>query len=175
MTHGKSLWCWEGLGAGGEGDDRGLDGWMASLTRWTWVWVNSGSWWWTGRPGVLQFMGSQRVGHDWATDLIWSDLMIALLEGDRAIWWWCWLLSINYFPHPFFFSAELLIELNSSRATRKLRKLFNIRNFYIPQLSFLSRFSPEWRNWLTDWSKVRTVLELDYIVKFILLFYNFTI
>ena len=45
----------------------------ASLTRWTWVWVNSGSWWWTGRPGVLRFMGSQRVGHDWATDLIWSD------------------------------------------------------------------------------------------------------
>ena len=61
-------WCWEGLGAG-EGDDRGWDGWMASLTRWTWVWVNSGSWWWTGRPGMLQFMGSQRVGHDWATEL----------------------------------------------------------------------------------------------------------
>ena len=52
-------WCWVGLGAGGEGDDRGWDGWMASLTRWTWVWVNSGSWWWTGRPGMLQFMGSQ--------------------------------------------------------------------------------------------------------------------
>ena len=63
----------EGLGAGGEGDDRGWDGWMASPTWWTWVWVNSGSWWWTGRPGVLQFMGSQRVGHDWATDLIWSE------------------------------------------------------------------------------------------------------
>jgi len=63
----------EGLGAGGEGDDRGWDGWMASLTRWTWVWMNSGSWWWTGRPGVLWFMGSQRVGHDWVTDLIWSD------------------------------------------------------------------------------------------------------
>ena len=64
-------WCWEGLGAGGEGDDRGWDGWMASLTWWTWVWVNSGSWWWTGRPGVLQFMGSQRVGHDWVTELYW--------------------------------------------------------------------------------------------------------
>ena len=60
--------CWERLKAGGEGDDRGWDGWMASLTRWTWVWVNSGSWWWTGRLGVLQFMGSQRVGHDWATE-----------------------------------------------------------------------------------------------------------
>ena len=64
---GKDLW-WEGLRAG-EWDDRGWDGWMASLTRWTWVWVDSGSWWWTGRPGMLQFMGSQRVGHDWATEL----------------------------------------------------------------------------------------------------------
>ena len=73
LTHWKRLWCWEGLGARGEGDDRGWDGWMASLTRWMWVWVNSGRWWWTGRPGVLWFMGSQRVGHDWATDLIWSD------------------------------------------------------------------------------------------------------
>ena len=65
-----------GLGAGGEGDGRGWDGWMVSLTRWTWVSVNSGSWWWTGRPGMLRFMGSQRVGHDWATDLIWSELIL---------------------------------------------------------------------------------------------------
>ena len=70
----KRLWCWEGLGAGGEGNDRGWDGWMASLTRWTWVWVNSGSWWWTRRPGVLWFMKSQRVGHDWATELNWTEL-----------------------------------------------------------------------------------------------------
>ena len=75
LTHWKRLWCWEGLGAGGEGDNRGWDGWMASPTRWTWVWVNSRSWWWTGRPGVLRFMGSQKVGHDWVTDLIWSDLI----------------------------------------------------------------------------------------------------
>ena len=70
LTHWKRLWCWEGLGAGEEGNDRG-DGWMASLTRWTWVLVNSGSWWWTGRPGMLRFMGSQRVGHDWVTELNW--------------------------------------------------------------------------------------------------------
>ena len=73
LTHWKRLWCWEGLGAGGEGDDRGWDDWMASLTRWTWVLVNSGSWWWTGRPGVLRFMGLQRVGHDWATELNWTE------------------------------------------------------------------------------------------------------
>ena len=69
LTHWKRFWCWEGLGAGGEGDDPGWDGWMASRARWMWVWVNFGSWWWTGRPGVLRFMGLQRVGHDWATEL----------------------------------------------------------------------------------------------------------
>ena len=74
LTHWKRLWCWEGLGAGQEGDDNGWGGWMTSLTRWTWVWVNSGSWWWTGRPGMLRFMGSQRVGHDWATELNWTEL-----------------------------------------------------------------------------------------------------
>ena len=69
LTPWERPWCWERLRAGGEGGDRGCDGWMASLTRWTWVWANSGIWWWTGKPGVLQFMGSQRVGHDWATEL----------------------------------------------------------------------------------------------------------
>ena len=75
LTHWKRLWCWEGLGEGGEGDDRGWDGWMASLTRWMRVSVNSGSWWWTARPGMLRFMGSQRVGHNWAADLIWSEVL----------------------------------------------------------------------------------------------------
>ena len=65
-------WCWQGLGAEGEGDDSGWNGWKASPTRWTRVWVNSGSWWRTGRPGVLWFMGSQRVGHDWVTELNWN-------------------------------------------------------------------------------------------------------
>ena len=55
-------------------DDTGWDGWTASPTQWTWVWVNSGSWWWTGRPGVLQFLGSQKVKHDWATELNGKDL-----------------------------------------------------------------------------------------------------
>ena len=77
LTHWKRPWCWEGLGVGGEGDDRGWDGWMASLTRWTWVWVNSGSRWWTRRPGVLQFMGSQRIRHNWATELNCTELSIA--------------------------------------------------------------------------------------------------
>ena len=69
LIHLKRPWCWEGLKGGGDGDNRGWDGWMASPTQWTWVWVNSGTWWWTGRPGLLQSMVSQRVRHDWATEL----------------------------------------------------------------------------------------------------------
>ena len=69
LTHWKRPWCWERLKAGGEGDDRGWDGWMASLLRWTWVWVSSRSWRWTGKPGVLPSMGSQRVRHNWVTEL----------------------------------------------------------------------------------------------------------
>ena len=72
LTHWERPWCWERLRAEGEGDDRGWDGWMASSTQWTWVWVDSGSWWWTGRPGVLRFMGSQRVRYDWETELNWT-------------------------------------------------------------------------------------------------------
>ena len=78
LTHWKRPWCGEGVGAGGEGDDRGWDGWVASLTQWTWVWVNSGSWWWTGRPRVLLSMGLQRVGHDWVTELNWLNFDILL-------------------------------------------------------------------------------------------------
>ena len=65
----KKPWCWERLKAGGKGDDRGWDGWMALPTRWTWAWVGSRRWWRTGKPWVLQSMGSQRVWHDWVTEL----------------------------------------------------------------------------------------------------------
>ena len=94
LTQWKRPWCWEGLKVGGEGVDRGWDGWMASPTQCTWDWVNSGSWWWTGRPGVLQSIGSQRVRHDWATELNWTRLK------DLVIWhrycWHCYLLSTYY-------------------------------------------------------------------------------
>ena len=71
LTHGKRPWCWERLRAEGEAGDREWDGWMASPTRWTWVWVGFRSWWWTGRPVVLLSMEPQRVKHDWATELNW--------------------------------------------------------------------------------------------------------
>ena len=71
LTHWKRPWCWKGLGAGGKGDDRGWVGWMAAPTQWTWVWVNSGSWWWTGRPGVLLFMALQKS--DTTEQLNWTE------------------------------------------------------------------------------------------------------
>ena len=72
LTQWKRPWCWKRLKEGGEGDDRGWDGWMVSPTQWTWVWINSVSRWWTGRPCVLQSMGPQRVRHDWVTELNWT-------------------------------------------------------------------------------------------------------
>ena len=97
LTHLKRPWCWEGLRAGGEGDDRAWDGWMASPTQWTWVWVNFGSWWWTGRPGMLQSMGSQRVGHDWATELnYWWESKVRIISDMESSlnaqqYWKSWL------------------------------------------------------------------------------------
>ena len=91
LTHLKRPWCWGRLRAGEEGDDRGWDGWMASPTLWTWVWVDSGSWWWTGRPGIWWFMGSQRVGHDRTTELNWNTtyttvfVSFLLFVGDFSV------------------------------------------------------------------------------------------
>ena len=76
LTHWKRPWWWERIKVGGEGDYTGWDGWMALPIQWIWVWIYSGSWWWTGRPGMLQFMGSQRVKHNWATEMNWPNLHI---------------------------------------------------------------------------------------------------
>ena len=86
----KRHWCWERSRAGGEADDRGWDGWMASPTQWTWTWVNSGRWWRTGRPGMLRFMGLQRVEHDWTEQkTCWKD----------TLKWSCSVMSDSLQPH----------------------------------------------------------------------------
>ena len=124
LTHWKRPCCWERLKAGGEGDDRGWDGCMASPTRWTWVWVNSRSWWWTGRPGMLlQSMGSWRVRQDWATELNWTELnwrpaqriyvCYSLLILGRA--WFFQFLSR---------STGYIITLGSSSGFKVLRRWF---------------------------------------------------
>ena len=75
LTHWKRSWCWKRLKAG-EVDERGWDGWMALPTQWNWVWASSGGWWWAGKPGVLQSMGSQRVRHYWANELNWTEIIL---------------------------------------------------------------------------------------------------
>ena len=85
LTHWERPWCWERLRAGGEGGDREWDCWMASPTQWTWIWANSGKWWRTGKPGVLQSMWSQKVGHDWVTEQqlpFCSQFCISEPDGD---------------------------------------------------------------------------------------------
>ena len=93
LTHWKRPWCWERLKAGGEGANRGLNSWMASLTQWTWEWANSSSWWGTGKPGVLQSMESQRVRHYWATEVNWetelgSYCSVGLNQFHGELWSW---------------------------------------------------------------------------------------
>ena len=85
LTHWKRPWCWERLKAGGEVDDRGWDGWTASPTRWTWLWASSGSWWWTGKPGMLRSMWLQRAGHDWATELNWRCVVMCISTEQAHI------------------------------------------------------------------------------------------
>ena len=81
----KLNWCWERLRAGGEGDDRGWDGWMASPTQWTWVWVNSGSWWWTGKPGVLQSWSDKES--DTTEWLNWLKIVSLFLSCNHVLWY----------------------------------------------------------------------------------------
>ena len=90
LTHLKRPWCWERLKVGEEGEDRGWNGWMASPTQATWVRINSWSWWWTGMPDVLQSMGSQRVRHDWTTELNWTEITFRK-EPEQNTWenWKC--------------------------------------------------------------------------------------
>ena len=108
-------WCWERLTAEGEGDDRGWDGWMASSTWSTWVWASSRSWWWTGKPGMLQSMGSQRVGHKWATELNWKEISPEYsLEGL--------MLKLQYFGHLMWRTDFLIKDPDAGKDWRQEEK-----------------------------------------------------
>ena len=85
LAHLKRLWDWKRLRAGEKGDIKGWDGWMASPTQWTWVWMDSESWWWTGKPGMLRFMGSQRVGH--SKQLNWNEALFVIFDSVSHLTW----------------------------------------------------------------------------------------
>ena len=131
QTHLKRPWSWERLTAGGEGDIGGWGGWMASPTEWTWVWVNSARWWWTGRPGVLQFMGLQWVGYNWVNELkyleggetdpfihYWYTLerkLIVSKEGEEAAPIPCsssLILLIDLYPRAIFLNNGFVVVTN---------------------------------------------------------------
>ena len=140
LTHLKRPWCWERLKAGGKGDDR-WDGWMTSLTQWTWVWVDSGSWWWTAKPGVLRFMGSQ--SRTWLsnwTELNWTK---SHSPGSKACWDCksCWASGLCRPLGPFQVSwcagemkAELWWRRSSSVKLPWLSKLALMSHVYLEWL-----------------------------------------
>jgi len=132
LTHLKSPWCWERLKVGGEGDDKGWDGWMVSPTQWTWIWVNSGSWWWTGRPGVLQSTRSQRAGHNWMTELNWTTWECSHTLNSSLPF------SLKTPTHPSV-SAQVALSLGRlSTVVRSLRTpLHHVPSLSISQVQFL--------------------------------------
>ena len=138
------------LKAGGEGDDRGWDGWLASPTRWTWVWVSSGSWWWTGKPGRLQSMGSQRVRHDWVTELNGTEMLVAQLCLTLCDPWTvvCQAyssikFSVTRIPEPVAipFSRESSRSRDQTQAFHTAGRFFTIRATWEtnPSLNFLQQ------------------------------------
>ena len=124
LTHWKRPWCWEILEARGKGDDSVWDGWMASPTQWTWIWVGSWNWWWRGKPGMLQSLASQRFGHDWATEL--NNKSSSGCTSHKSC---CLLISFNvflflnsflWFPHSYIhFSTPLNSSANTASPISK--------------------------------------------------------
>ena len=152
-----------------EGDDRWWDGWMASLTQWTWVWVNSGSWWRTGRPGVLKSIGSQRVRHDWATKLNWTEpinvslteffavrhqvpeLRFLAIQGTLKSLLRHSAFFIVQLSHPYMTTGKTMALTRWTFASKVMSLLFNMLSRLI--IAFLPRSKHHLISWL-QWSAV---------------------
>ena len=143
LTHWKRPWCWERLKAGGERDDRGWDGWMASRTRWTWIGESSRSWWWTGKPGVLQSMGRQRVEHTEQlsqTDsirkyVIFQKILQNYLTASESLHVWRTGLSDSTSMHIFLMKPSP--SLNTASLATGLKPSATSLVLYCPSLPFL--------------------------------------
>ena len=147
LTHWERPWCWERLKAGGEGDDRGWDGWMASPTQWTWVWVSSGSWWWTGKSGVLQSMASHRVRHDWVTQLNSTDNPHQIKDINFVI-------QCNYFLLSYYFLNISVLQKGNKEF---LANFHNNQSQPIPNLVQLMDVTI----WLHKTSRINSIIQLS--------------
>ena len=139
LTHLKRPWCWKRLRAGGERDNRGWDGWMASLTQCTWVWVDSGSWWCTGRHGVLWFMRPQRIGRDRATELSWTELN---LNPEKSNYDWTVKLILSGFLYRNCCALNRYIEYLSS---------WSISGHFSTPFYWKSEFVLAWYNFILSY------------------------
>ena len=139
MTLWKLPLCWERLKAAGERDGRGWHDSMASMTQWTWVWASSRSWWWTGKPGVLQSMGSQRAGHDWTTELeMWSSF-----------------LAMYYLIHAYhsFFSLSWNLKIHSIQQMKTIPQsqfTFLVLFFDISLMIYSPQYPTGWDNYVSE-------------------------
>ena len=173
MTHLKRPWCWERLKVGGEGDDRGWDGWIASPTWWTWVWESSGSWWWTGKPSMLQSMGLQSP-----TQLNWIDSLISHFSYFECDWGIC-----NFKRVILFAFSKLPVCILYPLLREGVDFLINFRNFLsLMEISALSLiqmaiificFGVTYRTVIPSWSFVFCMFQIDY--KLILVLFCFVL
>ena len=168
---------WEGLGAGGEGDDRGWDGWMASLTWWTWVWVESGSWWWAARPGVLRSMGSQGVRHDWETELNLTEWNVSTFRRYRT--WWPNISQIIYAWIKDLFQVQVDLKITeyekfivvTSNQSMPRTNTFGISHLYCSLASLFLQSSPIFQCLIIlSWRSIKSFIRFISIKKHVLIF-----
>ena len=180
--------CWERLKAGGEGDDRGWDGWMASSTWWTWVWASSRSWWWTEKPGVLQSMGSQRFGHNWESELnqmlgywdifwylgIWH-LAVSVVAAKFHLETPAW--NYGHSPNGGLRALGLCSSSSASGPGSALRAVVWVLGLPVPgEVSLQVSFPCLTWNCQLPWSLIHTLILLQQaVILFVSFFFNFKI
>ena len=141
-----------------EGIGRGWDDWMASSTQWTWVWVDPRSWWWTGRPGVVQFMGLQRVGHDWATELSWTDHPFPCNTHTLPTFLWGDFPTKSHLHSPWLFQVHRLLNmrpfLSGTPGTTEANLCSSLVDVHVLGAFYQLRWFPIQQELKAEWSRL---------------------